>query len=856
MIGFMPIINIVAQENAKEVSNTQNLHDLKWPLLKHYNESQISKIAMPIGGIGTGTVSLSGRGSLVNWEIMNRPGTDYSTVIKGNNAPFFAIHIDDGTNKVTKGLFGPLFDYEYEHMDGKPVDHHGIPRFSNATFDAAYPFGVVNLSDENVPVDVKIKAFNPLVPGDADASGIPIAVLRYEVTNKTNQDIEVSVCGSIRNFIGKDGSKYRVDWRGERDYYGAKKNINKFFDDGQLKGIDFLPGDINEDDPAWGTMALSTDNSGQITYRTSSVVDRVWFNGMLDFWDDFSADGLLSEKDKLADDDPMASLSVKQKIPANSTKEFEFYLTWHFPNRKGWSQEVVGNYYTEQYKDAKDVIKKTYPKLKELESKTLQFVNSFVKSDLPLPIKEAALFNLSTLRSQTVFRIASGHLMGWEGSMDQVGSCAGSCTHVWNYEQTVPFMFGELAKTMRNVEFNYATRANGAMSFRVGLPLSRAQWIGVAADGQMGCIMKMYREWQLSGDDEFLKEHWDNVKKALEFCWIEKGWDGDVDGVMEGCQHNTMDVEYFGPNPQMQLWYLGALKATIEMAYVVGDKKLSSKCKKLYQAGSKWTDENLFNGEYYEQIIMPPASRDDIAPGLMAGMGAKDVSNPDYQLDKGCLVDQMVGQYMSHICGLGYLIKPENARTTMQSIMKYNYKDNLHNHFNKMRSYAMGDESGLLMASFPKGRPKVPFPYFPELMTGFEYTAAVGMLYEGMEEDGLKVISSIRDRYNGVRRNPFNEIECGNHYVRAMAAWASILAHTGFSYSAVTQSMNFKKRNGVWFWSNGYSYGTVSIEGDDVQLKVLGSDLKIKKFILDHSKVKTFKNTIIKKGDTIAFTLK
>ena len=443
-----------------------------WPILKHYDEDHISKIAMPIGGIGTGTVSISGRGSLIDWEIMNRPGKGFSTVTPGNDAPFFAIHIEDGDKMHTKGLFGPLLDYEYQHMEGRPVDHHGIPRFENATFDAAYPFGIVNLSDDELPVDVKIEAFNPLIPGDADASGIPIAVLRYVVTNKTNKPLKVSVCGSIRNFIGKDGSQYHIDWKGDKKFDGAIKNKNEFFSEDKLSGIIFKPGEIAADDPAWGTLVLSTGTGNRVSYRTSSIQND-WNNGILDFWDDFSDDGLLVEKPEQIDNDPMASLSVQQEIPANGSKEFEFYLTWHFPNRKAWSSEVVGNYYTNQYESALDVIQKVHPLLEVLEAQTIEFVNALISSDLPGVVKESALFNLSTLRSQTVFRIASGHMMGWEGCMDANGSCAGSCTHVWNYEQATAFLFGDLAITMRDVEFNYATRDNGSMSFRTGLPLSR-----------------------------------------------------------------------------------------------------------------------------------------------------------------------------------------------------------------------------------------------------------------------------------------------------------------------------------------------------------------------------------------------
>jgi non-lysosomal glucosylceramidase len=214
--------------------------------------------------------------------------------------------------------------------------------------------------------------------------------------------------------------------------------------------------------------------------------------------------------------------------------------------------------------------------------------------------------------------------------------------------------------------------------------------------------------------------------KALEFCWVPGGWDADQDGVMEGCQHNTMDVEYYGPNPQMGLWYLGALRAAEEMARHLGDDEFGQTCRDLFERGSVWIDAHLYNGEYYEHEIRPPADALAIAPGLRVGMGAEDLSEPTYQLGSGCLVDQLVGQYMSHACGLGYLVEPEHIRTTLASILKYNWRDSFAGHYNNMRSYVLGDESGLLMADYPRGRPKIPFPYFNEVMTGFEYTAAVG----------------------------------------------------------------------------------------------------------------------------------
>ena len=807
-----------------------------WPVLKYYDQEHLARIALPLGGIGTGTVSLGGRGDLRDWEIMNRPAKGFNPGPEMTGT-FFALYAKPaGEKPIVRAIEGPMDLSLYEGAAGSPVKNHGLPRFRNCTFSAAYPLGQVMLSDPDVPVSVRIKAFNPLVPGDAEVSGIPIAVLKYELTNQTDKPMAVSVCGCLQNFIGMDGWGTERVWGGRYEPDGAKANRNTFRKNDETQGIFMYSEGVDKKSAAWGTIALTTLATNGVTYRTTWK-QKDWGSSLLDFWDDFSSDGRLTNPEHTNQDTPMASLAIKTTLAPNAVENITFLITWHFPNRQAWASSPLKNYYTTKYKDAWDVVDKAVPQLAGLEADTVRFVRAFCESELPQVVKEAALFNVSTLRTQTCFRTADGFFFGWEGCNDREGCCHGSCTHVWNYEQATAFLFGELACKMREVEFAHATDDKGLISFRVDLPIENAQGFGIAAaDGQMGCIMKMYRDWQLSGDDKMLKNLWPKVKKAVQFCWIKGGWDADKDGVMEGRQHNTMDVEYYGPNPQMGFWYLGALRAAEEMADYLGDDEFAKTCHNLFEKGSKWIDENLFNGRYYEHKIRPPKDASDIAPSLSAGMGAKDITRPDYQLGSGCLVDQLVGQFVAHVCELGYLAKAENVRTTLNSIMKYNYKQNMYDHFNCMRSYVLGDEAVLLMASYPKNRPENPFPYFTEVMTGFEYTAAVGMLYEGQTENGLKCIRNIRARYDGLKRSPFNEAECGHHYARAMTSWAAVLALTGFHYSGTEKSIIFAPNQGTFFWSNGYAWGNCRIkhakEGMIVELSVLHGELTMLKFTL------------------------
>jgi uncharacterized protein (DUF608 family) len=848
----------------------------RWPVLTTYDQDHLARIALPLGGIGTGTVALGGRGDLRDWEIVNRPAKGFKP-----KQTFFALWAKPaGGEAVTRCLEGMIDPREYEGAFGSTVPNHGLPRFRKCEFQAAYPFGQVLLSDPDVPVSVRVQGFNPLIPADAARSSLPIAVLRFELTNKTAKTIEAAVCGNLENFIGQDGHVV-VDGRINTGERGGAKNKTTFrklpspAGGGGAGGGGGLFMTSAGTDPAaeqWGTLALITTATQGVTHCTTWA-DLNWGDTLLDYWDDFSADGEVESR-KATVNNPVGSLAVKLKLKPRETKTVTFVLAWHFPNRRGWGvrneatlsygtgnrdlPETVGNHYTTQFKDAWDVARRAVPQLSRLEQDTLTFVNAFLSSDLPASVKEAALFNVSSLRSQTTFRIATGHLMGWEGCGDNAGCCFGSCTHVWNYEQATGFLFGDLARTMRDIEFAHSVRSDGLMCFRADLPLNHAtEWINAAADGQMGCLMKLYRDWQLSGDDDMLRRLWPNAKKTLQFCWRPGGWDADEDGVMEGCQHNTMDVEYYGPNPQMGAWYLGALRAMEEMAKhlaltpslsqrergkgVEGETKESleafaQKCRRLFSSGSAWMDHYLFNGDYYEHAIRPPKN-DLILDGLRVGMGAGTPEDPDLQLGAGCLVDQLVGQTFAHVCGLGYLLDAGKVKKTMRSIMRYNFKRGFSGHFNHLRSFVLGDESALLMATYPKGRrPKRPFPYFNEVMTGFEYTAAAGMIYEGQIDSGLRAIEAIRARYDGQKRNPFDEAECGHHYARAMASWAAVLALTGFHYTAVDQVMTFDPIPGTHFWSNGYAWGLCTIEAGKkdvrVNIDVLGGDLKMKRFVL------------------------
>lgn len=803
---------------------------MNWPRFKSYSGLNLRRIALPLGGIGTGTLCLGGRGDFKRFELVNRPSRDFTPA-----NTFFALRVDDGESVFCRALEGAIAPEDFEGVAGSPAPNHGLPRFQTSTFHAAYPLAEVELEDAQCPLEVTLQAFNPFVVGDVVNSSWPVAIVRFVLHNRKQTPFAVSLCGSFENFLGTDGVEA-----------GPRNNVNSLEPLAQGVALVARSLALSDDSPFWGTFALGLLESEVETTHRTSWANRSWGDSALDFWDDFSLDGQLEERSLDEQKKPTASLCAQIELAPGETRTLTFAFAWHFPNRQSWTPngkemhipdapgtwgiaqggEFVGNAYTERFADARDALVQLEHRLSELERQTISFARAFYESDTPDEIKEAAGFNLSTLRSPTLMQTRDGHFWAWEGVGEKHGSCFGSCTHVWNYETATANLFPAIARDWREIEFEHMSDESGHMAFRVAQPLSnaRAVWKVAAADGQMGCLVKVFREWKQSGDDAWLTRLWPRIKRSLEFCWIEGGWDADKDGVMEGCQHNTMDVEYFGPNPQMQGWYLAALKATSEMAHAMEDAEFADQCNSLFESGKRGMLE-LWNGEYFEQHIQPTQN---IASGLRHDQGALNLEDPDFQIGAGCLIDQLVGVLLARSCGLGALLPLDLERQTLLSIHKHNSRAPIGVHFNHMRSFALGDEKAVVMATWPHGkRPTRPFPYFNEVMTGFEHTLAAHLLYSGEYEAGLEVARNIRARYDGRARNPFDEAECGRHYGRALASWNLLLGWTGFEWDARTSIMRVRAAQTpvTWFWTIGTAWGTISQKGDAVQVEILGGEL-------------------------------
>ncbi len=773
---------------------------------------RLTALAFPLGGVCAGCISLGGRGQLRDWEIFNRPD-------KGN-APayaFPAIWVQAGNREPIARVLESRIQPPFEGSSGLGSNNApGLTRLASATFTGEFPLARIDFADSALPVKVSLEAFSPFVPHEPDESGLPVAILRYRVTNPGAVSAKVSIAWSIDNPTGHIQPK---DTR-----------INEYRTSERLAGIRMTNPELPADHALHGSFLLSVldSASARVSYLRGWQRSR-WWNSPMFFWDDFSADGELGPES--SDPGTVGALSLGRTLAPGAHADFTFLLAWHFPNRTprrcGWSaapgdeDTPIGNHYTTRFPDAWAAAEYAAGHLDVLEKKTRRFAAAIRESTIPAVIKDAATANLSTLVTPVCFRTSDGEFHGFEGANDHAGCCHGSCAHVWNYETATAHIFPSFARSLRGSAFGYQLDPRGGIRFRERLPHKGDSFGFAAADGQMGQIMHAHLDWLLSGDTAWLREMWPSIKKAIEFAWIPGGWDPDKSGVLTGVQHNTYDVEFYGPNPQCGIFYLGALRAGEEMARAVGDAAGAEEYRAVFEHGSKWIDANLFNGEFYIQRVRGIA-KDKIAPNLVSDMRSANTETPEYQVGGGCLLDQLIGQYLAEVAGLGPLVSTAHIRKTLESIWRYNYKRTLVGHDSVQRTYVLNDEPALMVCDYGKAeRPHVPFPYYAESWTGLEYLAAAHLLFAGMTREGVEAVRNVRARYDGERRNPWNEPECGHHYARAMSSWSTLLAASGFHYHGGGQAVSIKAPPGFrCFWSTATGWGTFRVTADTATLRV------------------------------------
>jgi uncharacterized protein (DUF608 family) len=578
---------------------------------------------------------------------------------------------------------------------------------------------------------------------------------------------------------------------------------------------------------------------------SDAVVDYCWFRGEwfdphMILWKNIET-GNMPNNPPVAEPAAGASIYVPIKLKPGEERTIAVQFCWYLPQSNLSIGNVPGTtdklppympWYAAKFKNLDEVIAYWSTNYSDLKRKSELFRDAFFSSTLPPEVLEAAAANLTILKSPTVLRQADGRLWGWEGCSDTEGCCHGSCTHVWNYAQSVSHLFPALERTLRETEFNVSQNEEGHQNFRSNLPISEPPHnFYAAADGQLGCIMKVYRDWRISGNTEWMKKIFPSVRAGMDYCI--KTWDPGKKGYLEEPHHNTYDIEFWGPDGMCTSFYLGALTAMVEMARVA--EVPYQKYETLLRKGKSYIETELYDGEYFIQKVTWEGLKSPSPVEAAKSSYRTTYSNealellkkegPKYQYGKGCLSDGVLGMWMATVCGLKEPIDNEKVTSHLKAVHRYNLRTNLTDHVNPQRpTYAAGKDGGLLLCTWPKGgKLTLPFVYSNEVWTGIEYQVASHLMFKGEVEDGLEIVRECRKRYDGRVRNPFNEYECGSWYARAMSSYALIEGLTGVRFDAVDKTLYINSKIGDFtsFLSAETGFGTVGLKNGEPFMNIV-----------------------------------
>ncbi|HWD39376.1 MAG TPA: GH116 family glycosyl hydrolase [Fimbriimonas sp.] len=699
-----------------------------------YRGKDLRFIGMPIGGICAGQVYLGGDGRLWLWDIFN--DIKFGVVDKKTTYLGREINAGGGANYVDPPEQIHPFEQGFAiQVDGKTrkLDHTG---WAEVAFTGEYPIGFVEYSDPACPISVSLESFSPYIPLNTDESTLPATVMRFTLKNHSDKEQRCHIGGWLENPVGIKTFKE-----------GEGTPRNRIVNDVLVCSLDTVHTDRSDcGDFAMGLL-------GAVDHMETALPGP-----------DYA--GLLLENSLHPTEETgrqVGGLSREVVLPAGKEHTAVFVLAWRFPNLKLPVLGDVGHQYATRFRSAHDVVRHVSDNFAKLYRDTKLWHDTWYDSTLPYWFLDRVQGNTATLATMTCVRFANGRFYGWEG----IGCCEGTCGHVWQYAQAMARQFPDLERSVREmVDFGTAFHADtGMIEFR------GEYGNGYAADAQSAYVLRTLREHQMSADSAFLKRVWPKAKKALEFLISQ---DTDKDGVLKNAQHNTLDVNLYGPSSWLSSLYIAALRAGEEMAIEMDDKEFAAQCRSLFEKGKKRLIELVWDGQYFVQRA--------------------DFSKEDaLRYDDGCEIDQVMGQWWAHQVGLGRVIDPDHSKRALHALYRNNFLPDVgpyRDKFKDGRWYATPGEAGTVICTFPKGdrqkilgnKPTWASMYFNECMTGFEYQAAGHMVQEGMVEEGMALTRAVHDRYSATKRNPWNEVECSDHYARCMSVYAVFLAASGFEY--------------------------------------------------------------------------
>ena len=806
-----------------------------------YHGDYLDQIAFPLGGIGAGMFCLEGSGALTKFSLRNQPDL-------ANEPHTFSAVCIKGPRNLARVLEGPVPAWKLKPflpgVEGVyPGGCWGLPRFRQNTFESRFPFGTVRLRDEELPLEVELTGWSPFSPGDADNSSLPVAALEYRFLNRSSASVDAVFSFNTENFLSA-----HEDWPSKKQPSERIRSMrNGFILCGRGPGIEDRPWDD-------ASLAVWVDDP-------KTRVNPAWMRGVdvrQIVWRDVESGASYSRDPLLDDSSPGASIFVFFSIAPGEARTISLRFAWYAPKSNLFKPAnissdsnvvscsvvgctpVAGTYqpwYAGRFSSIEELVDYWQSNYQSLRQASETFSRALYDTTLPPEVTEAVASNLAILKSPTVLRHTDGRLWGWEGTRETQGSCYGSSTHVWNYAQSIAHLFPELERTLRETEFGANQNDEGHQFCRAALPirpLNEPNAKPDAADGQIGGIIKFYRDWRISGDTEWLRRWWPRIRACMDYCI--KTWDPKQRGVIEEPHINTYDIGFWGADSMCTSLYLSALKAVTLMGQALGNNiELYST---LLSKSSRQMEE-LFNGEYFFQktawrnLRAPYPREDDDSPTYPEFLELAKKDGPPYQYGEGCLSDGALGAWLSLMSGLDEGIDSRKVESHLLAVHRYNFKKDMMEHVNTRRPFfACGDESGLVLCTWPRGgRPVLAMVYSDEVWTGVEYEVASHLIALGKIDEGLEIVRGCRNRYDGRVRSPFDEIEAGHWYARAMSSYALLQAFSGARFDAVEKVLYLKpsiKGDFRCFLSTATGFGTVGVKNGKPFVEVVSGQIPYK----------------------------
>ncbi len=777
----------------------QSLFERGKPEVYSSEEKELKHIGMPIGGIACGHLYLGGDGRLWLWHIFK---AEYSR--EKDHGQRFASMTLGGHYKNPDQVFT---------RETRPVDQGTVVRvtsngktytrtldnkgFSEIKFRGEYPIGRVTYADKDFPVEIELEAFSPFIPLDAQDSALPATIMSYKVKNTSNKKVTVEIAKWLENAV----CPYTDDesW-GERTNKLETENYRTtILSDVLDANKPHSSGETLAEQHGYGSMALSVLNAEDTKVSLSLPID----TNPESIFDHLEVNESISkDATKPFGKIMIGAVGREIELKPDESQAVDFAISWFFPHFNQQEKDSgqllalkdikqLKRHYNNRFQSAGEVASYLQNKFDYLAGETRNWNKVWYDSSLPYWLLDRSFIPNDCLATNTVLWFDNGRFYGWEG----VECCPGTCQHVWHYTQGMARTFPEIERYLREkIDYGISFREDGGMGHRDETAGNYGKT--VAHDGHCGTIIRTYREHKMSGDMRFLKANYTKIKKSVQFMINE---DKNKDGLLEGGQHNTLDASWYGPMGWISSLYLGALAAGKAMAIEFGDQEFAATCDDILKLGQKNIVKELYNGEYF---IHKP-----------------DPAHPNaINSNDGCHIDQVLGQSLAFQAGISERIIPEKeCKSALQSIWKYNYAPDAyiyqkeHKPIKGVRIYATAGEAGTIICTWPKGGDENAVPgmdkraadsptwlgpggYFDECMNGFEYQVASHMINEGMLEEGLAITKSVHERYDAKKRNPYNEIECGDHYSRSMASYGVYHALCGYDYHGAKRSIRFNPK--------------------------------------------------------------